>query len=82
MMVYAYKGEVTVGDRLVKQGDMALLSAGETVEIRSQGLTGTLIFAGQPIDEPIVHYGPFVMNSMEEIEQTIRDYQSGLFDTY
>lgn len=82
MMVYAYKGDVTVGDRLVKQGDMALLSAGETVEIRSQGQTGTLIFAGQPIDEPIVHYGPFVMNSMEEIEQTIRDYQSGLFDTY
>ncbi|CCO45065.1 putative Pirin-like protein [Vibrio nigripulchritudo SOn1] len=82
MMVYAYKGNITVGDRDLKQGHMALLSAGESVELTSQGDSGVLIFAGQPINEPIVHYGPFVMNSMEEIEQTIRDYQSGLFDTY
>ncbi|MCR9639845.1 pirin family protein, partial [Vibrio alginolyticus] len=35
-----------------------------------------------PINEPVVHYGPFVMNSMEEIEQAIQDYNSGLFETY
>ncbi len=80
--IYAYKGDITVAGRKVKQGDMALLSSGEQLEMHSEGQTGALILAGQPINEPIVHYGPFVMNSMEEIERTIRDYQSGLFDTY
>ena len=36
-----------------------------------------LLIAGRPIGEPIVQYGPFVMNTREEIEQAIRDYQSG-----
>ncbi|WP_100751666.1 pirin family protein [Vibrio salilacus] len=43
---------------------------------------GALIFSGQPIDEPVVHYGPFVMNSIKEIEETIRDYNMGVFETY
>lgn len=38
-----------------------------------------ILLAGQPIDEPIVQYGPFVMNSVEEIEQAIEDVQSGKF---
>jgi len=36
-----------------------------------------LLIAGKPIGEPIVQYGPFVMNTREEIEQTLRDYQGG-----
>lgn len=42
----------------------------------SEGLRFLLI-AGRPIDEPIVQYGPFVMNTQEEIMQAFRDYQSG-----
>ena len=36
-----------------------------------------LILAGEPIDEPVVQYGPFVMNSEQQIRQAIRDYQTG-----
>ena len=82
MMVYAYKGSITIGERVVMQGEMALLSEGELVTLQSNDTSGVLLFIGEPIDEPVVHYGPFVMNSIEEIEQAIQDYNSGLFETY
>ncbi|WP_061007519.1 pirin family protein [Vibrio sp. CUB2] len=82
MMVYAYKGSITIGERVVMQGEMALLSKGELMTLQSNDTSGVLLFIGEPIDEPVVHYGPFVMNNIEEIEQAIQDYNSGLFETY
>lgn len=82
MMVYSYQGSLTIGDKQLKQGDMALLTKGELAELSALDSVGALVFSGQPIDEPVVHYGPFVMNSMAEIEQTIHDYNSGVFETY
>ncbi|MCK9506699.1 MAG: hypothetical protein M0Q95_21285, partial [Porticoccaceae bacterium] len=38
---------------------------------------GVLVLAGRPLDEPVVQYGPFVMNSQAEIEQALRDYRDG-----
>ncbi|MGI2943496.1 pirin family protein [Vibrio diabolicus] len=82
MMLYVYKGRIQVKDREINQGEMAILSKGEWVELQAEKESGALIFIGEPINEPVVHYGPFVMNSMEEIEQAIQDYNSGLFETY
>ncbi|AVF93187.1 quercetin 2,3-dioxygenase [Vibrio diabolicus] len=82
MMLYVYKGRIQVKDREINQGEMAILSKGEWVELKAEKESGALIFIGEPINEPVVHYGPFVMNSMEEIEQAIQDYNSGLFETY
>ncbi|WP_036826238.1 pirin-like C-terminal cupin domain-containing protein, partial [Photobacterium sanctipauli] len=50
---------------------------GEGLAITSNEDSGVLLLAGIPINEPVVHYGPFVMNSMEEIEQAVQDYQQG-----
>ncbi|WP_407833368.1 pirin family protein [Vibrio rotiferianus] len=82
MMTYVYKGSIKVGEHVVTQGEMALLSQAELVELQSDETSGVLLFIGEPINEPVVHYGPFVMNSIDEIEQAIQDYNSGVFETY
>ncbi|MGF1832218.1 pirin family protein [Photobacterium sanguinicancri] len=78
-MLYVYQGEITVDGLSVQQGQLALLSNGESLAITSHGHCGVLLLAGTPIDEPVVHYGPFVMNSMDEINQAVEDYQNGTF---
>ncbi len=82
MMVYVYQGNVEAQTREIKQGAMALLSKGELVTLTANEQSGVLLFIGEPINEPVVHYGPFVMNSIDEIEQAIQDYNEGLFETY
>lgn len=82
MMLYVYQGEISLNGQHVQHGEMALLSTGEAVSLVATKSSGVLILLGEPIDEPIVHYGPFVMNSMQEIEQAISDYDSGEFEKY
>jgi len=82
VMLYNYKGEVRLADRVVRQGEVALLSKGDEFTLDAAQDSGVLIFMGEPINEPVVHYGPFVMNSVAEIEQAIRDYNSGQFELY
>ncbi|MEX3071308.1 pirin family protein [Vibrio alginolyticus] len=82
MMLYVYQGLVETPGRAIKQGEMALLSKGELATLTANEQSGVLLFIGEPINEPVVHYGPFVMNSIEEIEQAIQDYNAGLFETY
>ncbi|OED72326.1 quercetin 2,3-dioxygenase [Vibrio splendidus ZS-139] len=81
-MTYVYRGSIRIGDKVINQGQLALLTKAELLSLNSLEDSGVLIFSGEPINEPVVHYGPFVMNSMEEIEQTIQDYNKGVFETY
>ncbi|SBT13336.1 pirin family protein [Vibrio celticus] len=81
-MTYVYKGSIKIGDKVINQGQLALLTKADLLSLGSLEDSGVLIFSGEPINEPVVHYGPFVMNSMEEIEQTIQDYNNGVFETY
>ncbi|MFY0666285.1 MAG: pirin family protein [Natronospirillum sp.] len=75
--IYAYKGELNVAGQVIREGEVAVLSEGESVVIQAQADSGALLIAGQPLKEPVAQYGPFVMNTPQEIEQAIRDFQSG-----
>jgi redox-sensitive bicupin YhaK (pirin superfamily) len=55
----------------------AVFSTEGSVQVKSANGARFLLLAGKPIGEPVVQYGPFVMNTREEIEQAIRDYQAG-----
>ena len=64
----------------VKENHLALLqNQGEEFTVDIQEDAVVFIAAGEPINEPIVHYGPFVMNTMQEIEEAIQDFQNGKF---
>ena len=77
-MVYVFKGEVIIEGKSVKDGSLALLSAGSEVSIEAKESSEFLILAGPELNEPIARYGPFVMNTREEILQAIDDYQRGI----
>ncbi|WEM40962.1 pirin family protein [Photobacterium sp. DA100] len=76
-LLYVYRGEIEVEGTTVKAGTLAILGNGEGLALSANEQAGVLLLSGLPIDESVVHYGPFVMNSMEEIEQAIEDYQQG-----
>lgn len=78
--VYVYRGEVRIGDRQVPQQRMAILknnTDSDGVVLSAEAPTRALLIAGKPLKEPIVQYGPFVMNTQEQILQTIDDYREG-----
>jgi redox-sensitive bicupin YhaK (pirin superfamily) len=77
--VYAFAGTALVGGRHVKEGQLAMLGPGESVTLAGAGRTPArlLLLAGVPLREPVVAYGPFVMNTREQIVEAIRDYQAG-----
>jgi redox-sensitive bicupin YhaK (pirin superfamily) len=78
--LYVYEGDAVVGDdaRPLPFRAAGLLTPGDAVRIEaSQRGVKLLLLAGKPIGEPVVQYGPFVMNTVQEIERAIVDYQSG-----
>ncbi len=78
--IYVYRGQVMVAGQTVTSQKMAVLGNdpnSDGVCIQADGPSRLLLIAGRPLGEPIVQYGPFVMNSREEIYQAMADYQAG-----
>ena len=87
--VYVYRGALTIGETEVPVQRMAILAnRGQTdggeadgVVLKAKEATCALLIAGKPLGEPIAQYGPFVMNTNDEIFQAVKDFQSGRFAT-
>lgn len=81
-LLYVYEGAVAIdaeeSSATLTRGQLGLLSDGEGVSLTAQAAgTRLLLMAARPIGEPVVQYGPFVMNTEAEIRQAVRDYQLG-----
>jgi len=75
------RGTVLVnGEQVARQGQLALFEReGSQLTLESNDDAKVLLLSGEPIDEPIVGHGPFVMNTEQEIHQAFVDFQSGRF---
>lgn len=76
--VYVFEGELSIGGQALREMDMAILSEGESLVLETASAARLLLIAGVPLNEPVAQYGPFVMNTQEEVEQAIRDYRDGV----
>jgi len=81
VLIYVYKGELTIGtpDKILKAGQLGQLQNGDNIKLATQDQSAQfLMLAALPLKEPVVQSGPFVMSSIEEIEQAFRDYRDGI----
>jgi hypothetical protein len=85
-LVYVLSGSGTVGaeQRPIRQGQLAVLGAGDRITLQANDTQDSnrpalevLLLGGRPIGEPVVQYGPFVMNTVEELQQAMDDYNAG-----
>jgi redox-sensitive bicupin YhaK (pirin superfamily) len=79
---YVYRGDVVVDGKAVQQGRMAILDNAKDadgVRIKASVDSRLILIAGQPLNEPIAQYGPFVMNTNAEVFQAVEDFRAGRF---
>jgi hypothetical protein len=77
---YAFEGELRMGGETIAKGKIGVLTSDGRLQ-PSAGANGArfLVVAGKPLREPVAKYGPFVMNTADEIRAAISDYQNGRF---
>ncbi len=80
-LVYVFEGAAEVGDAgtRVDDGKMAILGQGSAVRLRAAARKSArlLLLSGVPLGEPVARYGPFVMNTEQELVQAFQDFRSG-----
>ena len=80
ILAYVFEGTGEFGDQVVESVSMVVFNDdGDQIEVKSESGVQFMLIAGAPFKEPIVPYGPFVMNTAEEIQQTIADLRNGTF---
>jgi redox-sensitive bicupin YhaK (pirin superfamily) len=80
--VYVFRGQVLVDEQCVTQARMAILAndpQADGVRIVAAQPSRLILIAGKPLNEPIAQYGPFVMNTQEQLHQAVADFRAGLF---
>jgi redox-sensitive bicupin YhaK (pirin superfamily) len=84
--IFVYEGAVRVGAdanaTVVRGGELGVLSEGSELSLEGieDGATSrAIVVAGRPLHEPVARYGPFVMNSREQLIQAVEDFQQGRF---
>ncbi len=80
VLLYLFEGEVETAGQLLRATRLVIFDAGDTVEIRAGSVAARFLFiTGKPLREPIARYGPFVMNTREELQQTLHELRTGVF---
>lgn len=75
--VYVYEGQLSIQGKSLAKGQLGVIDFSEGIELSTTQKAKAIFVSGEPIGEPVEQYGPFVMNTPEEINQAIADYQSG-----
>lgn len=78
-LAYVYEGELELNGEAVSRGELLQLDSTTDLALKSGSGAGLIVLAAKPINEPIAQYGPFVMNTSDELDAAIKDYQSGTF---
>jgi len=80
---YVYEGQARIGDgsrSALSRGDLGVLERGDRVRLAApEAATRLILVAGKPFNEPVAKYGPFVMNTQQQIVQAIEDFRAGRF---
>lgn len=82
VFAYPYVGDIRIGvegSTTVPRGNIALLGPGSSVSVATGDTANFILVGGKPLNEPVARYGPFVMNTADEIRQAIMDFQAGRF---
>jgi redox-sensitive bicupin YhaK (pirin superfamily) len=77
--MYVFEGAIRVGAQVVSAGAMAVLGEGAEIRLTAEKDSRAILVAGKPLKEPVARYGPFVMNTREQLMQAVEDFQRGKF---
>ena len=77
VLIYVYEGCVDVADQNIESQEMGMLSNGDSVVLTSEVGSKFLFLSAMPLREPIASWGPFVMNTFDEVREAIEDFKGG-----
>ena len=77
VLIYVYEGCVGVAGQNIKSQEMGMLSSGDSVVFTSEVDSKFLFLSAIPLGEPIASWGPFVMNTFDEVREAIEDFKGG-----